>query len=107
VTATSVPRSSPVLIDPDILSRLSTCERAALTAWAEAGSSHVTAVHDLTSRGWADRPVSAVLGMFRADDAAASWLLVRHNGAWALACVADGQVSTPHRTLAAALTSLR
>jgi hypothetical protein len=66
----------------------------------------IDAVEDLKGRAWPCDIAGAVIGVFLAGDQAASWLVVKHNGAWAVARCADLTVSEAVATLAEALHQL-
>jgi hypothetical protein len=66
----------------------------------------IDSMEDLKGRAWPCDVDGAVIGVFMAGDQAASWLVVKHNGSWAVACCADFTVSEPVPTLAEALQRL-
>lgn len=63
----------------------------------------IDAVEDLTVRPWPCPITGIVIGVFQASVTAADWLVIGHNGAWAVAACADGQVSRTLHSLAEAL----
>lgn len=69
-------------------------------------ASGIDAVEDLASRPWPCPMAGAVLGVFRAGGAAAAWLVIGHEGSWAVASCADGTVSAPFGSLAGALAAI-
>jgi hypothetical protein len=86
---------------------LSPAEARYLDRWERAARAvGIDTVEDLIQRPWPCAIHGAVIGIFVEGDHAASWLVVKHNGFWAVACCADGTVSTPVESLAAALSQL-
>ena len=83
---------------------LSVEERLHLLAWVEsARADGIDATEDLRLRPW-PIPVSAqVIGVFRAGEGMAAWLVVGQNGLWSIVSVADGEVVATLPTLAEAL----
>jgi hypothetical protein len=60
-------------------------------------------VEDLTDRPWPETGADLIIGVFRAGDAFAAWLLVRHEGLWSVASTADQAVADAVDSLAEAL----
>lgn len=85
-------------------SGLSPDERRHLREWQSAARvTGIDAVEDLTSRPWPCAVAGTVIGVFQAERKAAQWLVIGHNGAWAVACCAEGEVSRTLNSLAEAL----
>jgi hypothetical protein len=83
---------------------LSPDERHQLRDWqAVAGTIGVDAVEDLTSRPWPCPIAGAVIGVFQAGSETALWLVIGHDGTWAVASCAEGTVSPTLNSLAEAL----
>jgi len=83
---------------------LSPDERRHLREWQRAASRiGVDAVEDLASRPWPSRVADTIIGVFRVGLETAPWLVIGHNGAWAVACCTEGSVSRELRSLAEAL----
>ena len=84
---------------------LSRDERHYLETWlrTDARSMGIDAADDLGGRRWPCRFEGAVIGIFGAGAESASWLVVKHNGEWAVAQCADLTVSRPVASLAEAL----
>jgi hypothetical protein len=86
---------------------LSLTELDYLEQWRRAASAvGIDAVEDLIQRRWPCSVDGAVIGVFMEGDEEAVWLVVKHNGRWAVACCADGTVSHSVETLADALAQL-
>ena len=86
---------------------LSPTERRYLEEWQRAARAvGIDAVEDLMQRRWPCSVDGAVIGVFMEGDEAAAWLVVKHNGRWAVACCADGTVSRSVGSLADALAEL-
>ena len=83
---------------------LSAQERRLLRDWRTAAwPAGVDAIEDLASRPW-PHPISGiVIGVFEAGAESATWLVIGHNGSWAVASCAEGSVSPPFDSLAEAL----
>lgn len=78
-----------------------------LLRWqADARSVGIDAVEDLASRSWPCSIDGAVIGVFANGSPAATWMVVRHNGEWAVATCGDLSVSAPVASLAEALDKL-
>jgi hypothetical protein len=87
---------------------LSLEESRYLREWqAQARAFGVDGVEDLAGRSWPCPIDGVVLGVFMRGDQAASWLVVKHNGEWAVARCDDLSVSRPVDSLAEALDQLR
>jgi hypothetical protein len=83
---------------------LSADERRHLREWqALAREVGVDAVEDLTQRPWPCRIDGTVIGVFRSGFEFAGWLVIGHNGAWAVASCSQGEVSRTLNSLAEAL----
>ena len=83
---------------------LSPDERRHLRGWQRAASTiGVDAVEDLASRPWPDPIADTVMGVFCAGSETAAWLVIGHNGAWAVARCTEGSVSRELHSLAEAL----
>lgn len=83
---------------------LSAQERRLLRDWrAAAWAVGVDAIEDLASRPWPYPMSGIVIGVFEAGVESASWLVIGHNGSWAVASCAEGSVSPPFHSLAEAL----
>jgi hypothetical protein len=66
----------------------------------------IESAEDLTSRPWPCPIAGTVIGVFQAGAAAARWLVIGHNGAWAVACCAENVVSRTFHSLAEALSAI-
>jgi hypothetical protein len=66
----------------------------------------VDAVEDLGGRSWPCSIDGAVIGVFLTGQQAASWMVIKHDGQWAVAHCADMTVSRPVDSLAEALEVL-
>ncbi len=82
-------------------------ERRYLMAWIEsARASGIDATEDLRLRPW-PVPISAsVIGVFRAGESIATWLVVGQNGLWTVILVASGHIVTTQPTLAEVLAEI-
>jgi hypothetical protein len=83
---------------------LSTLERRTLLGWivaAQAGG--IETAEDLGTRLWPDYGAENVIGVFKSGHMLASWLVVGHDGSWAVASCGDGAVSPRLPSLADAL----
>jgi len=88
-------------------SGLDPSERRYLEQWQRAAhAAGIDAVEDLMHRPWPCAIDGAVIGIFMQGDVAASWLVVKHNGQWAVASCADCTVSGAVASLAEALDRL-
>ncbi len=88
-------------------SGLSLHERDHLREWqAAALTIGIDAVEDLASRPWPYPIAGTVIGVFEVGGAAASWMVIGHNGAWAVASCADETVSQTFDSLAEALAAI-
>jgi len=83
---------------------LSVEDRIHLLAWVEsARAGGIDATEDLRLRPW-PIPVSAqVIGVFRAGEGMAAWLVVGQNGLWSVVSVAESEVVATLPSLAEAL----
>ena len=85
-------------------STLSPDELRHLREWqAAAKAIGIDAVEDLASRPWPCPIADTVIGVFQAGTETAPWLVIGHNGAWAVACCTEGTVSRTSHSLAEAL----
>jgi hypothetical protein len=85
-------------------SALSPDELRHLREWqAAAKAIGIDAVEDLASRPWPCPIADTVIGVFQAGTETAPWLVIGHNGAWAVACCTEGTVSRTSQSLAEAL----
>jgi hypothetical protein len=85
-------------------SRLSPVDRQYLDEWLhDARTNGIDSVEDLTSRPWPSAVAGTVIGVFQTGAESASWLVICHNGAWVVACCAEGTVSPTRHSLADAL----
>lgn len=85
-------------------SALSPDERRHLHEWqTAAGVIGIDAVEDLASRPWPCPIADTVIGVFQTGTDAAPWLVIGHNGTWAVACCTEGTVSRTLHSLAEAL----
>jgi len=88
-------------------SRLSMDERNHLREWQSAARTiGIDAVEDLGARPWPCPISGTVIGVFLSGGAAASWLVIGHNGTWAVAHCTEGSVSHTFYTLAEALAAI-
>jgi hypothetical protein len=79
-------------------------ERSELREWQIAARAiGVDAVEDLSSRPWPYPMAGSIIGVFRANGKAASWLVIGQSGTWAVACCDDGSVSPACHSLSDAL----
>ena len=85
-------------------SGLSPDERRHLREWQiSARVIGIDGVEDLTMRPWPCPIAGTVIGVFQAEGKAAQWLVIGHNGAWAVAFCTEGEVSRTLNSLAEAL----
>jgi hypothetical protein len=88
-------------------SGLSEQELAHLQNWQMAARIvGIDAIEDLASRPWPCPISGPVIGVFQVGGTAASWMVIGHNGTWAVAACGDGSVSASFHSLAAALASI-
>ena len=86
---------------------LSSTERRYLERWQRAARAvGIDAIEDLSQRPWPCSVGGAVIGVFVEGGEAAAWLVVKHNGRWAVARCADSTVSPSVGSLADALAEL-
>lgn len=98
----------PVPSAHDPLARLVPHEQRVLAHWLSAAACcSIDAVLDLADRPWLPYPVDVVLGVYRDGAAEACWLIVGHQGQWAVACCAKQTVSGSYRSLAEALQAVQ
>lgn len=89
------------------LGGLSPTELHYLEQWQRAARAvGIHAVEDLIQRRWPCSVDGAVIGIFMEGDEEAAWLVVKHNGLWAVAGCADSTVSHSVETLANGLAEL-
>ena len=99
--------NSDITFDYREFGGLSPSERRYLEQWqCAARVAGIDAVEDLIERPWPCTVDGAVIGVFVEGDEAATWLVVKHNGRWAVACCADCTVSRSVETLPEALAEL-
>jgi hypothetical protein len=78
-----------------------------LETWLRAVAANgIDSAADLAGRAWPCPIDGAVIGIFTQDADAASWLVVKHNGQWAVARRMDFTVSRPVSSLAEALEAI-
>jgi len=96
--------NSDIAYDYEEFGGLRPTERPYLEHWKRAARGvGVDAVEDLAQRPWPCSVDGAVIGVFIAGDEATTWLVVEHNGRWAVACCADNTLSHSVDSLAEAL----
>jgi hypothetical protein len=84
---------------------LSATDRTYLQDWRHAAQvSGIDAVDDMMLRPWPCPVADVIIGVFRAGEERATWLVIGHNGSWAVAGCADGSVSDSVETLVEALS---
>ena len=84
---------------------LSATDRTYLQDWRRAAQdSGIDAVDDMMLRPWPCPVADVIIGVFKAGDDRAAWLVIGHNGSWAVARCADGVVSHSVETLSEALS---
>ena len=84
---------------------LSATDRTYLQDWRHAAQDiGIDAVDDMMLRPWPCPVADVIIGVFRAGDDRAAWLVIGHNGSWAVARCADGSVSHSVETLVEALS---
>jgi len=82
-------------------------ERRYLMAWIEtARASGIDATEDLRLRPWPVPNSVAVIGVFRAGESIATWLVVGQNGLWTVIVVASGHIVTTQPALSDALAAI-
>lgn len=86
------------------LHALTANERSCLRRWQIAARDlGIDLVEDLADRPWPCQVAAAVIGVYQAGRETASWLVIGHNGRWAVADCAAGTVSRAVASLADAL----
>ena len=82
-------------------------ERRYLMAWIESARANgIDATEDLRLRPW-PVPISAsVIGVFRAGESIATWLVVGQNGLWTVILVDSGDIVTTQPALSEALAAI-
>ena len=99
--------NSDITYDFQEFGGLSPSERRYLGQWQRAARVvGIDGVEDLIERPWPCAVDGAVIGVFVEGDTAATWLVVKHNGRWAVACCADCTVSPSVESLPEALAEL-
>ena len=68
--------------------------------------SGIDAIEELGSRSWPAPMTGNVIGIFRAGETTATWVLVGQNGLWAVLSVPSGVISTICLSLAEALATV-
>ena len=85
--------------------KLSAQDQELLQAWiSSARSCGIEGVEDLRDRPWPVPTEAIILGVFRAKEQFASWLLVGHGGRWAVAACLTHNVLGSRDNLADALS---
>lgn len=83
---------------------LSSIERRTLFGWIDAAQKGgIDTAEDLGARLWPCDCGETVIGVFKSGHMLASWLIVGHQGSWAVASCGDGAVSARMSSLAEAL----
>lgn len=83
---------------------LTAAERKTLGGWAHAVQARgIDSVQDLRLRPWHCPTADSVIGVFQSGQKLAAWLVVGHDGRWAVARCADGAISAAVDSLDAAL----
>ena len=101
---TSRAQTAPVVPLPRF-EGLSVTDRTYLQDWRHAAQDiGIDAVDDMMLRPWPCPVADVIIGVFRAGDERAAWLVIGHNGSWAVARCADGAVSHSVETLGEALS---
>lgn len=99
--------NSDIAYDYQDFGGLTPWERRYLERWQRSARAvGIDAVEDLIERPWPCSADGAVIGVFVEGDEAAAWLVVKHNGRWAVASCADCTVSRSVESLADALAEL-
>ena len=89
---------------PPRFEALSATEKAYLFDWRqEAQEAGIDAVDDMMGRPWPCPVADVIIGVFKAGEDSAAWLVIGYNGLWAVANCIDGAVSRSVKTLAEAL----
>jgi hypothetical protein len=84
---------------------LSAADRTYLQDWRHSAKDiGIDAVDDMMLRPWPCPVADVIIGVFRAGDDRAAWLVIGHNDSWAVARCADGAVSHSVETLSEALS---
>jgi hypothetical protein len=82
-------------------------ERLHLLSWIDAArGTGIDAIEDLRMRPWPVPMTGNVIGIFRAGEPTAAWVLVGQNGLWAVVSIAEGAVSAIRPSLAEALATV-
>jgi hypothetical protein len=86
---------------------LSPGERRCLERWLRAAHAvGIDAVENLSQRRWPFSVDGIVIGVFVEDREAATWLVVQHDGRWAVACCANNAVSPSVESITDALARI-
>jgi hypothetical protein len=86
---------------------LSNADRDVLRAWlAEEQPNGIDTLVDFGGRAWGMAP-DVVIGVFEAEHALASWLLVRHQLRWVVVGPGDDAISDVYDDLTGALAYIR
>jgi len=97
--------SDPSLASPSAkVPGLNAEERRHLLMWLEsARASGIDATEDLRMRPWPVAISASIIGVFRAGDEMASWLVIGQNGLWTVVSVSEGGVLATLPSLTEAL----
>lgn len=102
-----IPLQSTAMPVSNSIPALSPEERRQLDFWTEAARRvGIDGVEDLGSRPWPVEAGAVILGIYRAGESFASWLVVGRDGDWSVASCADSTVIGSGRTLSEALATL-
>ena len=86
---------------------LTLLERRYLEQWLRAACAvGIDAIENLSQRPWPFPVDGIVIGVFVEGGEAATWLVVQHNGRWAVACCANNTVSPSVESIADALAQI-
>jgi hypothetical protein len=98
---------SEIMDPPRSFIGLSQDECHYLETWLNAAATRdIDSAADLTGRAWPCPIDGAAIGVYTSGADTASWLVVKHNGQWAVACCTDLTVSRSVSTLAEALQTI-
>ena len=102
---TSGAQATPLVAPLPRFEGLSAADRTYLRDWRHAAQDiGIDAVDDMMLRPWPCPVADVIIGVFKAGDDRAAWLVIGHNGSWAVARCADGVVSHSVETLSEALS---